>query len=58
MEGRKAKSQRSIRNNEEVESKDEKTFVYAKAHALWNKQFADKGFISKKGFRKLVSPFS
>ena len=57
-EGRKAKRQRSVRHNEEVESEDEKTFVSAKAHALWNKQFANKGFISETGFGKLISPFS
>ena len=56
-EGRKAKRQRSMRHNEEAESEDEKTFVSAKAHALWNKQFADKGFISERGFGKVISPF-
>ena len=57
-EGRKEKRQRSARHNEEAESEDEKTFVSAKAHALWNKQFADKGFIGERGFGKLISPFS
>ena len=57
-EGRKAKRQRSVRHNEEAESENEKTFVSAKAHALWNKQFDNKGFISERGFGKLSSPFS
>ena len=47
-----------MRHNEEVESEDEKTFVSAKAHALWNKQLAYKGFISKRGFGKPIFPFS
>ena len=47
-----------MRHNEEVESKGDKDFVSTKAHALWNKQFADKGFISKRGFGKLISPLS
>ena len=57
-EERKAKRQRSVRHNEEAVSEDEKDFVSAEARALWNKQFADKGFISKRGFGKLISPFS
>ena len=56
-EGRKTKRQRSVRHNEEPKSEDEKTFVSAKAHALWNKQFTDKGFISERGFGKLISLF-
>ena len=47
-----------MRHNEEAESEDEKTFVSAKAHALWNKQLADKGFINKRGFGNLIFPFS
>ena len=57
-EGRKAKRQRSVRHNEEAESEGDKDFVSTKAHALWNKLFADKGFISERGFGKLISPFS
>ena len=56
-EGRKAKIQRSMRNNEEAEPEGDKDFVSAEAHALWNKQFVDKGFISKQGFGKLISLF-
>ena len=35
-----------------------KKSVSAKAHALWNKQIADKAFISARGFGRLISPFS
>ena len=47
-----------MRHNEEAESEGDKDFVSAKAHALWNKLFVDKGFISERGFGKLISPFS
>ena len=57
-EGRKAKRQRSVRHNEEAESEGDKDFVSTKAHALWNKQFTDKGFIRERGFGKLISLFS
>ena len=56
-EGRKAKRQRLVRHNEEAESEGDKDFVSAEAHALWNKLFANKGFISEKGSGKLISPF-
>ena len=47
-----------MRHNEEVEPEGDKDFVSIEAHALWNKLFADIGFISDKGFGKLISPFS
>ena len=56
-EGRKAKRPRSVNHNEEAELEEKKAFVSAKAHSLWNKQFADKGFIRKRGFGKIISPF-
>ena len=56
-EGRKAKGQRSVRHNEEAEPEGDKDFVSVEAYALWNKLFADKGFINKRGFGKLISPF-
>ena len=46
-----------MRHNEEAESEGDKDFVFAEAHALWNKLFADKGFINEKGFGNLISPF-
>ena len=55
--GRKAKRQRTVRHNEEAEPEGDKDFVSAEDHALWNKQFADKGFIGERGFGKLISPF-
>ena len=39
-------------------SEGDKNFFFAEAHALWSKQFADKGFISERGFGKLISLFS
>ena len=47
-----------MRNNEEAKPEGDKDFVSTKAHALWNKIFADKGFISERGFGMLISPFS
>ena len=57
-EGRKAKRQRSVRHNEDAESEGDKDFVFAEAHALRNKLFADKGFISEREFGRLISLFS
>ena len=47
-----------MRHNEEAESEGDKDFVSIEANALWNKLFADKGFISEREFGKLISPFS
>ena len=47
-----------MRHNEEVELEGDKDIVSTEAHALWNKLFVDKGFISERGFGKLISPFS
>ena len=57
-DGRKVKRWRSVKHNEEAEPKGDKEFVSVEAHALWNKLFVDKGFISERGFGKLISPFS
>ena len=46
-----------MRHNEEAELEGDKDFVFAEAHALWNKLFDDKGFINERGFGKLISPF-
>ena len=43
---------------EGIETKGDKDFISAEAQALWNKQMADKGFVSERGFGKLISPFS
>ena len=56
-EGMKEKRQRLVRNNEKEEPEGDKDFVSAEAHALWNKLFVDKGFISERGFGKLIFPF-
>ena len=47
-----------MRHNEEAKLEGDKDFVSAEANALWNKLFADKGFISERGFGKLISSFS
>ena len=47
-----------MRHNEEAESEGDKDFVSVEAHALWNKLFANKGFINERGFGKIISPFS
>ena len=45
-------------HTEENETEDEKDFMFAEAQALWNNQMDDKGFISERGFGKLISPFA
>ena len=57
-EKRAAKRQRTVRHTEENETEGEKDFISAEAQALWNNQMVDKGFISERGFGKLISPFS
>ena len=47
-----------MRHIEGIETKDDKYFISAEAKALWNKKMADKGFVSKRGFGKLISPFA
>ena len=46
-----------MRHTKENEKEGVKDFISAEAQALWNNQIADKGFISKRGFGKLISPF-
>ena len=47
-----------MRHTEENETEGIKYFIFAEAQALWNNQMADKGFISERGFGKLISPFT
>ena len=56
-EERAAKRQRTVRHTEGIETKGDKDFISAEAQALCNKQMANKGFISERGFGKLISPF-
>ena len=44
-----------MRHTEENETEGLKDFIFAEAQALWNNQMADKGFISERGFGKLIS---
>ena len=57
-EERAAKRQRVAEQNEEGESKEDKDFVSEEAKDLWTKVLAYKGFVSERGFGKLISPFS
>ena len=57
-EERAAKRQKTVRRTEEEETGSDKDFVYAEAKDLWNRLLADKGFVSERGFGKLISPFS
>ena len=43
---------------EEIETEGDKDFISTEAQALWNKQMPDKGFVSGRGFRKLISSFA
>ena len=41
----------------EEETESDKDFVSAEAKDLWNRLLADKGFVSERGFGKMISPF-
>ena len=56
-EERAAKRQRVAEQTEEGESEEDKDFVSVEAKDLWTKVLADKGFISERGFGKLISHF-
>ena len=57
-EERATKRQRVAERTEEGESEEDKDFVSSEAKDLWTKVLADKGFVSKRRFGKLISPFS
>ena len=57
-EERAAKRQKIVSRTEEEETRRDKYFVFEEAKDLWNRLLADKGFVSERGFRKLISPFS
>ena len=57
-EERASKRQKIVRHTKEEETGSDKYFVFAKAKDLWNRLLADKGFVSERGFGKLISPFS
>ena len=57
-EERAVKRQKTVRRTEEEEAEDNEAFILDEAHAIWNKHFADKGFVSEGSFGKLISPFS
>ena len=39
-------------------TEEEKDFISEEAKELWNKVMCDKEFVCKRGFAKLISPFS
>ena len=47
-----------MRCTEEEETGSDKDFVSVETKDLWNRLLADKGFVSEKGFGKLISHFS
>ena len=47
-----------MRHTEGIETKGDKDYISAEAQALCNKKMANKGFVSKRGFGKLTSPFA
>ena len=49
---------RVVEQTDEGESKEDKDFVSAEAKDLWTKVLDDKGFVSERGFGKLISHFS
>ena len=57
-EERATKRHRTVRHTEGIEIEGDKDFIFAKAQALWNKQMANKGFVSERGFGKLISSFA
>ena len=56
-EERASKRQKIVRRTEEEETGSDKDFVSVETKDLWNRLLADKGFVSERGFGKLISPF-
>ena len=57
-EERATKRQRVAEQTEEGEAEEDKDFVYSEAKDIWTKVLANKGFVNKRGFGKLISHFS
>ena len=57
-EERVAKRHKRVSRTEEEETESDKDFVSIESKDLWNRLLADKDFVSKRGFGKLISPFS
>ena len=56
-EERAAKRQKTVKRTEEEETESDKDDVSVEAKDLWNRLLADKGFVSERGFGKMISPF-
>ena len=48
-EKRTTRRQGALNPTEGIETEGDKDFISAEAQALWNKQMADKGFVSERG---------
>ena len=57
-EERASKRQKTVRHTEEEKTGSDKDFVSEEAKDLWNRLLADKGFVNKRAFGKLISLFS
>ena len=57
-EGRAAKRQKKVSRTKEEETWSDKDFISEEAKDLWNRLLADKGFVSERGFWKMISHFS
>ena len=57
-EERAEKRQKTVRPTEKEETGSDKDFFSTLAKDLWNRLLADKGFVTERGFGKLISPFS
>ena len=57
-EERAAKRQRLAEQTEEGELEEDKDFISVEAKDLWNRRLAEKGFVSERGFGKLISLFA
>ena len=53
-----AKRQKTVSRTEGEETGSDKDFFSEEAKDLWNRLLADKGFVSERGFGKMISPFS
>ena len=57
-ERKAAKRQRTVGPTEGIEIEGNKDFISTEAKDLWNKHMADKGFVSERGFGKMIFHFA
>ena len=56
-EVRQVTRQQKRKGKERQQEEEEVDFVSEEAYSLWKKHYAEKGFIGKRGFNQLISPF-